>query len=214
MQTHNEDFGYENLQGNNESKTTNDEHKLQSTWVFWFVSRKQKDHSIPYEDRLKKFGEINSIEIFMNYYAYMKSVMDMDRNIDISFFKKGYKPLWEECPNSGFIFIRYKKNEESREIDCKWENMLFALIGEQFDEPSILGSTLSIRGRETIIELWFTYNKDDKLKNILLVKFKDVLKYNNESNIFFKDNSLSVQDKSTLKNIEQVNFSKRKNTHF
>lgn len=210
-----EDFGYENLTGKAKEKDMNlVEHKLHSSWNLWFVSRKLKDHSIPYENRLTDLGNFNSLESFLNIYAFMKPAMLMERNIDISLFKHGYKPLWENCPNSGLIFIRYKKNEECKEIDLKWEKILFALVGEQFDEPLILGTTLSIRGRETIIELWFTYNKNDKLKNSLIAKFKDLLEFSSDANIYFKDNSLSVQDKSTLKNVEQVNYAKRKNTHF
>lgn len=187
---------------------------LQNCWCIWYVSRKLKDHSIPYEERLKKIGEFNSIEAFVNYYAHMKSANDIERNIDISIFKKGYQPLWESCPNSAFLFCRYKKNEEVNDLNNKWEKLQFSLVGEQFDEPTILGATLSIRGRETIIELWFTYNKDEKLKEDLHTKFMELLNFPNYSSIFFKDNSLSIQDKSTLKNIENLKLSSRKNTYY
>ena len=53
------------------------------------------------------------------------------------------------------------------------------MIGEQFDESTILGTTLSIRGRETIIELWFDYNKNEKVKTALGHKIKSILNLDN-----------------------------------
>lgn len=196
------------------SINTNKDNKLYSTWNLWYVSRKQKDHSIPYEYRLKNIGEINTIEDFLKKYIFMKPPMDMARNIEISLFKSGYKPLWEECPRSGIVFLRIGKSEETEMINLIWEVLLFSLVGEAFDESAVLGSTLSIRNRETIIELWFNYDKNEKLKMEMVNKFKEiVVEKNQHVNIFFKDNSLSVNDRSTLKNVEQIDFVKRKNTH-
>lgn len=190
------------------------EHKLNSSWCFWYASRKIKDHSIPYTERLKKFAEFDSVEDFFKYYVYLKSASEIERNTDISLFKSGCKPLWESCPNSGILFARYKKNDYVYDLDLKWEKILFALIGEQFDHSSILGATLSIRGRETIIELWFDYSKNEGLKNILIEKVKDQLGIDKSTVLYFKDNSLSIQDGSTLKNVEPVAAGKRKNTYF
>ena len=214
------DNEYQNLAGSlSKSPNVNEvlfdsEHKLNSSWSFWYASRKQKDHLIPYENRLKKFAQFSSVENFFKYYVYIKSASEIDRNTDISLFKNDYKPLWESCPNSGIIFVRYKKHENLNDVDLKWEKLLFALIGEQFDEESILGSTLSIRGRETIIELWFDYQKNNILKVSLIEKFKELLEFDKSIIVYFKDNSLSIQDKSTLKNVETVVVNNRKNTYF
>ena len=190
------------------------EHKLNSTWCFWYASRKIQDHSTPYTDRLKKFAEFSTVEDFFRYYVYLKSASEIDRNTDISLFKSNYQPLWESCPNSGCLFVRFKKNDDPIQLDLDWEKLLFSLIGEQFQEPTILGTTLSIRGRETIIELWFDYNKNEKLKTAVGHKMKTILNLDKNMMIYFKDNSLSIQDKSTLKNAETYNMAKRKNTYY
>jgi len=195
--------------GNN---SPNLEHNLNSTWAFWYVSRKFKDHQTPYEERIKRIAEFFTVESFFNYYVFMKSATEIDRNTDLSMFKKPYKPLWEECPNSGIIFIRYKKQDDLSILDLKWEKLLFALIGEQFNEQGIIGTCLSIRGRETIIELWFEI-KENLNKGILVEKFKEILSIDESSVIYFKDNSLSLKDGSTLKNIEPLILNKRKNTY-
>jgi translation initiation factor 4E len=188
---------------------------LNSTWIFWYASRKEKDHHIPYGERLTKIAEFNTLQDFFKYYLYLKPVNEIDRNVDIGLFKEGYQPLWESCPDSGCWLLRFKRTSDLKEINLKWEKVLFSLISEQFEEPHMLGAVLSIRGRETIIEIWFNYFKYDKIKNMVAVKFgKLILGNQNESEssttLYFKDNSQSMLDKSTLRNAETYSFKKKR----
>ena len=166
-------------------------HKLNTEWVFWYASRKEKDHHIPYNERLQQVGTFSTIEDFFQHYMYLKPASDVERNTDFAIFKSGYKPLWENCPNSGIWFIRFKKNEEPLEVDLKWEKLVFSLIGEQFDEPNMLGASLSVRGRETIIEVWFTYNRDDLIKAEVLKNLNSLLQIDHTNIFYFKDNEIS-----------------------
>jgi translation initiation factor 4E len=207
----------ENKQEKENSDKTNtiENMPLNSTWIFWYASRKEKDHHIPYGDRLRKIAEFNTLQDFFKYYLYLKPVNEIDRNVDIGLFKEGYKPLWESCPDSGCWLLRFKRTADLKEINLKWEKVLFSLISEQFEEPHMLGAVLSIRGRETIIEIWFNYFKYDKIKNMIAVKFgKLILGNQNESEssttLYFKDNSQSMLDKSTLRNAETYSFKKKR----
>ena len=188
---------------------------LNSTWTFWYASRKEKDHHIPYSERLTKLAEFDNMQDFFKYYVYLKPVNEIERNVDIGLFKQGYQPLWESCPNSGCWLLRFKRTADLKEINLKWEKVVFSLISEQFDEPNMLGAVLSIRGRETIIEIWFNYFKYEKIKNMIAVKFgKLILGNQNESEysatLYFKDNSQSMVDKSTLRNAETYSFKKKR----
>ena len=192
---------------------------LNSTWTFWYASRKEKDHHIPYSDRLTKIAEFNNLQDFFKYYIYLKPVYEIERNVDIGLFKDGYKPLWESCPDSGCWLLRFKRTADLKEINLKWEKVIFSLISEQFDEPHMLGAVLSIRGRETIIEIWFNYFKYDKIKNMVAVKFgKMILGEQSENEysatLYFKDNSQSMLDKSTLRNTETYSFKKKRKYTF
>jgi translation initiation factor 4E len=106
------------------------QHKLNSTWVFWYISRKEKVHNIPYQERLKKIASFSTLEDFFRYYVYLKSASEVERNTDLSIFKEGYKPLWESCPDGGCWFFRFKKSDDPQEIDLRWEKLVFALIGK------------------------------------------------------------------------------------
>ena len=162
--------------------------KLNSEWTFWYASRKEKDHHIPYENRLTEISTFSDLRSFLQTYIYLKNVKDIPRNADISLFKKGYLPLWENCPDSGYWFHR-------------------------FNEANILGAVLSIRGRETIIQLWFNYFSYDQIKDGLSEKFKKILGIEKPM-IFFKDNKQSMQDKSSLRNAERYNYKRgRKYTY-
>ena len=204
----------QDLQKNNEIPLP-----LNSTWTFWYASRKEKDHHIPYSDRLTKIAEFSTLQDFFKYYLYLKPVYDIERNVDIGLFKEGYKPLWECCPDSGCWLLRFKRTADLKEINLKWEKVVLSLITEQFDEPHMLGAVLSIRGRETIIEIWFNYFKYDKIKSMVAVKFgKLILGDQNETEysatLYFKDNSQSLVDKSTLRNTETYSFKKKRKYTF
>ena len=175
---------------------------LNSKWVFWYASRKEQDHHIIYDERLKKLAEFQDLQNFFHYYSYLKPVWDIDRHVDISLFKEGYKPCWESCQDGGCWFIRFKKTDDVKEIDTIWENMLFSLVSEQFEEANTLGCVLSIRGRETIIELWFNYFKYEQIKSGLLRKMESILGIPKNTVIYFKDNEKALIDNSTLRNAE------------
>ena len=166
--------------------------KLNSEWTFWYASRKEKDHHIPYEARLTEISSFSTLEDFFKTYLYLKPTNEIDRNNDIGLFKKGYQPLWESCPDSGFWFYRFKRTDDEKDINYKWERILFSLIGEQFDEVNILGAVLSIRGRETIIELWFNYFGYEKIKNNVAKKFREVLSIDLENLNLYKNNQLHI----------------------
>jgi translation initiation factor 4E len=207
------DSSNQNIQlENNEIPINN--YPLNSTWNFWFASRKEKVHSIPYGERLIKIATFDTMENFLLYYSYIKSVDLIERNTDIGLFKEGYQPLWESCPEGACWFLRFKKTDNPIDINYKWEKLVFALVGETIDEPNILGAILSIRGRETIIELWFNYFKYDKIKNTLAQKFRSVLQIDKYYNIYFKDNEKSLMDKSTIRNAETYSFKKQRKSTF
>ena len=68
-----------------ESSTSEEKMLLNSTWTFWYASRKEKVHHIPYSNRLIKLAECNNLQDFFKYYIYLKLVNEIKRNIDIVF---------------------------------------------------------------------------------------------------------------------------------
>ena len=183
--------------------------KLNCEWTFFYASRKEKDHHIPYEQRIEEIFSFSTLKEFFTHFMFIKSIESIPRNNEISIFKKGYKPLWENTPESALWFYRFHP-EDDKFLNVKWEQLIFALIGEQFDEPNILGAVLSKRGRETVIELWFNYFGFDKIKSKLENKFRAIIGLGNDDMLFFKENKYSCKDKSSLRNAEKYGHKKRR----
>lgn len=83
-------------------------------------------------------------------------------------------------------------------------------LGEHFEEPEVIGGVLSIRGRETIIELWFNYNRNDTVKGVCAQRMKQLIQIESNLTLFFKETDQSAKDKSTLRNAESYSFIPRK----
>ncbi len=125
------------IEANSQNGNVQESAKLNSTWVFWYASRKEVHHHIPYGERLMNIAEFSTLEDFFKYYLYLKSVTEIERNTDLGMFKKGYKPLWESCPDGGCWFLRFKKTDDTADMDLKWEKLIFALIGNILNEINI-----------------------------------------------------------------------------
>lgn len=80
--------------------------------------------------------------------------------------------MWEESPLGGIWIAKIKKDDN---IDKMWERMLFALIGEQFGEPNIIGVSLSLRIKERLLQVWLSDGQNDKMRNAVSNKIRSVL---------------------------------------
>ena len=82
-------------------------HRLNETWVFWYLSRvrTEKNTSLPFSERLKVLGEVNTVEDFFQYYCYFKRPAEMPKEIDFHFFRKGEVPMWEVMYTCIYIYI-------------------------------------------------------------------------------------------------------------
>jgi hypothetical protein len=101
-------------------------------------------------------------------------------------------------------------------VSLLWERLLLSLIGEKFgdDNDYLIGGILSIRSRETILEIWFCFEKKSEfasdLKMRLVCLLKRLLMFNDEHVVYFKDNELSIKQKSTIRDAEMYSFQEKK----
>lgn len=101
-----------------------------------------------YRDQLKPLGKMPTLEHFFNYYVHMKKPTEMPREIDIHFFRDPLVPMWEDSPEGGIVILKIKKEDN---IDKMWESILFAMVGEQFEEPKVIGASVSLRTKERLL---------------------------------------------------------------
>lgn len=76
----------------------NQVHHLQSDWSFWLFEREQPQKEAKkesYQEKLKNIGTVNSLESFFGMYVYLKRPSEIERKVDLHFFRGGEIPMWE-----------------------------------------------------------------------------------------------------------------------
>jgi translation initiation factor 4E len=100
---------------------------------------------------------------FWKVYTKLKRPSMLPVVSDYHFFKEGIRPVWEDEQNKrgGKWILRLKKGVADR----YWEDLLFALVGDQFAEASdeVCGAVISMRSGEDVISIW---TKNDGGRNI------------------------------------------------
>jgi translation initiation factor 4E len=130
-------------------------HQLRNSWVFWFRPPISKANGfIEYEKTLHPIATVDSVEHFFKVYQHLKRPSSLPLVSDYHLFKKGIRPIWEdeENKNGGKWVVRLRKGVADR----YWEDLLFAIIGDQFAEASeeVCGAVLSVRNGEDILSIW------------------------------------------------------------
>uniref|UniRef100_A0A915NAD3 eIF-4F 25 kDa subunit n=1 Tax=Meloidogyne javanica TaxID=6303 RepID=A0A915NAD3_MELJA len=131
-----------------------DEHALEHSYIFsYFMRPQEKFDPEDYAIFVQPVARISSVEQFWLIYRFIKRPSDLTEKVDFHLFKEGIKPVWEDPANrnGGKWILRLKKGLSSR----IWENLLLAMIGEQFlVGGEVVGAVCSVRNQEDIISLW------------------------------------------------------------
>jgi translation initiation factor 4E len=93
----------------------------------------------------------------------MKRPSQLPSVSDYHFFREGIRPVWEDDANKkgGKWIMRLKKGV----CDRYWEDLLMAMVGDQFNEASdeVCGAVLSVRAQEDVLSIW---TKNDGGRNV------------------------------------------------
>jgi translation initiation factor 4E len=137
------------------SSTTGPAHSLRHSWVFWFRPPISKSNGfVEYEKTLHPIAGVDNVEDFFSVYSHLKRPSTLPLVSDYHLFKRGIRPIWEDDDNKrgGKWIVRLKKGVSDR----YWEDLLMAIIGDQFAEASddVCGVVLSVRNGEDILSIW------------------------------------------------------------
>ncbi|KAK4646294.1 hypothetical protein QC761_209170 [Podospora bellae-mahoneyi] len=184
-------------------------HRLRDSWVFWFRPPISKANGfIEYENTLHPIASVDTAENFFGVYGHLKRPSTLPLVSDYHLFKKGIRPIWEDQENKagGKWVVRLKKGVADR----YWEDLLFAIIGDQFGEASeeVCGIVVSIRNGEDILSIWTRSSGQRVLK--LRETMRRVLSMPNDTKIEFKSHDTSIQQRTA---IEESRREKAANNH-
>ena len=136
----------------NGSSGVSSEHPLKSTWIVWY--RPPTSKYSDYEKSTIPLAHFSTVETFWSIYTHLKRPSTLPSVSDYHIFRKGIRPVWEDEENKrgGKWIIRLKKGVSDR----YWEDLLFAIIGDQFAEAGdeVCGAVLSVRSGEDVLSVW------------------------------------------------------------
>jgi len=152
-----------------------------------------------YEEGIKKIAPFSSIESFWALWTHLSLPSTLQPTTDYILFHMDVKrPVWEDPLNKdgGKWIIRLRKGV----ADVLWENLVLALIGDQFDEEDrVCGCVLSVRSQEDIISVWHQDEKDAVAKEHIRETIKRCLQLNPSTTLEYKTNNDSLHDKSSFR---------------
>lgn len=194
-------------------KTSENDHKLQTSWCFWYDKKtpyKQID-PVSYRSKLVKLGSFNTVESFWKMYVHMKRPSSLELNVNLYLMRDGsnHAPLWENYPKGGCWILKIKKKVSGVSVLGKmWQDMVLAAIGEVFEEPNVVGISLCIRRNEDLISVWNSDSRNSDIKFNIGEKMKEILDLESDTVIEYKYHAESMQDMSTFRNARAYVFQK------
>lgn len=188
------------------------EHKLARSWSFWFNRRNFQSRSASasadtWVKGVRKISSFNTAEGFWSAYSHLTRPNELPTPCDLSFFKDPITPAWEDDANKegGKWIIRLRKGFTSK----YWEDLVLALIGEQFSEDGICGAVISPRYFEDIISLWNSNSHDSDAKARILQDIRRILRIPPSISVEYKAHDQSIRDGSSFRNTNIVRGSTR-----
>jgi len=176
-------------------------HPLEHTYCLWFSQRAPGKHNQNFDQNLKLLSRFASVEQFWGFYNHLARPSDLHTHSDFHMFKDGIKPMWEDEANKhgGKWIVRLRKGLASR---C-WENLLLALLGEQFYVgDDICGAVVSVRFQEDIISVWNRSANNMKLTSRIKEILKKVLNLPLNTILEYKMHTDSLKDNSSFRNTD------------
>ncbi|KAI8604851.1 translation initiation factor eIF 4e-like domain-containing protein [Dissophora ornata] len=176
-------------------------HPLHFNWVFWFMHRAPGSKILNYESSMKKIATFGSVEDFWAVYSHLRRPHELPHVSDYHLFKQGVRPVWEDATNinGGKWIVRLKKGLASR----YWENLVVAVIGDQFDVGSeICGIVLSIRGAEDILSIWNQSAHEGRINLKIRDTMKRVLNLPADTIMEYKTHNDALKDNSSFRNTD------------
>lgn len=87
-----------------------------------------------------------------------------------------------------------------------WQDLVIATIGEQFDEPDVVGISVCIRRSEDLLSVWNGDNRNDEVRFRIGEKLKEILDLEPSTIIEYKHHAESMNDMSTFRNAKAYVF--------
>jgi len=182
-----------------------EETPLETPWTFYFDKKLTKPADYKnYEKNLQKLGKFQTLEGFWHYYAWLKKPDTIPKGHNLFMFRHSHIPAWETFPKGGAWILKVRK--KNGVISRLWEELLFACIGELFQEPDIVGIMLSIRHREDLLSIWNYDHSKTEVRMAIGEKLREILNLDESTQIEYKPFKAAMKDGSSFRNAKAYVF--------
>ena len=185
---------------------------LRHAWVIHYRPPTSKNSD--YEKSTRPLCRIDNAQAFWTVYSHLKRPSALPTVSDYHFFKEGIRPVWEDEENKrgGKWTMRLKKGVADR----YWEELLLALIGDQFAEAAeeVCGAVVSVRSGEDVFSIW---TKNDGGRNVKIREtVKRVLNLPSDTQVQWRSHDESITQRNAVdqaRSDKQAGYGdKRRNT--
>ncbi|KAF2717508.1 IF4E-domain-containing protein [Polychaeton citri CBS 116435] len=172
--------------------TSKDAYHLRYSWILYL--RPPTGKNVDYEASIKPQARFSTAREFFTGYTHLKRPSALPVVSDYHIFREGIRPVWEDEANraGGKWILRLKKGVADR----YWEELLFALIGDQFTEASdeVCGAVVSVRQGEDVISIWTRQNGGRNVR--VRETLKRVLSLPQDTQMQFKSHDASIEQRA------------------
>ena len=169
--------------------------KLKDKFVFYYrisedsnqTQSKQPLDKVEYESQVKKISEFDTMQDFWAIFQHLRKPDSCKPGIEFHMFKDPVKPMWEDenNKNGGKITIKLTKGYTT----IIWEEMIFALIGEDvlpYDiKVEINGIVVTTKKEYNTLQIWIK-NFETNINNKIELCIRDLLQIPPEVNLEFR----------------------------
>eukprot|EP00128_Syssomonas_multiformis_P004185 Colp12_sorted_trinity150504_noHs@6945 len=173
------------------------EHPLETPWTFWYDRRTKGAPTEDYKDSLVKLGSFKTVEEFWRHYTYLVPAGSLPKGANYHMFRGCLWPMWESFPGGGCWIVKFSKDD--KKLGERWESLLFATIGELFEEPAVVGVVLSIRLRENLVSVWNRATPNPAVRFRIGERLRQVLQLPAHMTLEYKDHQASMEDQTTYR---------------
>eukprot|EP01061_Rhynchopus_euleeides_P029595 TRINITY_DN486_c4_g1_i1.p2 TRINITY_DN486_c4_g1~~TRINITY_DN486_c4_g1_i1.p2 ORF type:complete len:236 (+),score=111.32 TRINITY_DN486_c4_g1_i1:37-708(+) len=164
-------------------------HKLEAKWTMWFEKREAGGKQLTekeWDSSLQKVGDFDTLEGYFMYYSHLQRPAELSRGMSYYLFRGDLKPTWENYPEGGHWTVTLQKSFDPDHLNRLWEQMSFALIGEEFNSPHLVGGVLSIKKDCSTLSVWSDQAKTkfslgDNLRSVLNLGLNVCVEYKTQA---------------------------------
>eukprot|EP00092_Neocalanus_flemingeri_P020067 GFUD01021728.1.p1 GENE.GFUD01021728.1~~GFUD01021728.1.p1 ORF type:complete len:273 (+),score=96.13 GFUD01021728.1:160-978(+) len=132
------------------------QHPLPHPWTFWYSAG---DKKLSWKKNQVKISTVATIEEFWHTYNQMQPASRLPAGYTFSVFRVGILPDWEDVHNrdGGRWMVGFPKAETQGQLDKRWMEVIFMLMGEHVKEKGakmVTGAEVCVRKNGDRLEVW------------------------------------------------------------